>query len=173
MNQQKTIFTVGHSTHSAVEFLHILQAYHIEQLVDVRRFPGSRKFPWFNQEVLKSNLNENGISYVHLKSLGGRRKPNSESENTEWRHPAFRAYADFMESEEFKTGIQELELLATEKVTCIMCSEVLWWRCHRSMISDYLKANNWEVLHILSKEKSSEHPFTQPAKVVNGALTYH
>ncbi len=171
--QQKTIWTVGHSTHSADEFLSILQNFQIELLVDVRRFPGSRKFPWFNQDILKTFLNDNGIKYVHLGDLGGRRKPNPESVNITWRHPAFRAYADFMESEEFKTGVQELEELASKQKTAIMCSEVLWWRCHRSMISDYLKADGWEVMHIMSKEKSTEHPYTQPAKVVDGVLTYH
>lgn len=170
---QKAIWTIGHSTHSAEEFLGILQHYHIKLLVDVRRYPGSRKFPWFNQDVLKSYLIDHGIDYVHIGELGGRRKPNPDSENTTWRHPAFRAYADFMESEEFKIGITELELLATTKVSAIMCSEVLWWRCHRSMIADYLKSSGWEVMHILSKEKSTEHPYTQPAKVVNGKLTYH
>jgi uncharacterized protein (DUF488 family) len=171
--QQKTIWTVGHSTHSAEEFLGILKHYNIDLLADVRRFPGSRKFPQFNQEVLRNFLLANGIKYIHLQNLGGRRKPDPDSKNINWRHPAFRAYADFMESEEFKIGIKELELLATEKVTSIMCSEVLWWRCHRSMIADQLKANGWEVVHILSKEKSTEHPYTQPAKVVDGELTYH
>ncbi|HTN19352.1 MAG TPA: DUF488 domain-containing protein [Pelobium sp.] len=171
--QQKTIWTVGHSTHSAEEFLSILKHYYIDLLVDVRRFPGSRKFPQFNREVLQNFLIDNGIKYIHLQNLGGRRKPDPDSKNINWRHPAFRAYADFMESEEFKIGIKELELLATEKVTSIMCSEVLWWRCHRSMIADQLKANGWEVVHILSKEKSTEHPYTQPAKVVDGELTYH
>ncbi|WP_017260329.1 DUF488 domain-containing protein [Pedobacter arcticus] len=172
-HQQKTIWTVGHSTHSANEFLSILQHYHIELLVDVRRFPGSRKFPWFNQNVLKSFLSDNGINYVHLGDLGGRRKPSVDSVNTVWRHPAFRAYADFMESDEFKVGIKELQELASVQKTVIMCSEVLWWRCHRSMIADYLKAHDWEVMHILSIEKSTEHPYTQPAKIENGGLTYH
>jgi len=171
--QQKTIWTIGHSTHSAEEFLDILQSYNIELLVDVRRFLGSRKFPQFNQDALRNFLADNAINYVHLQNLGGRRRPNPDSENTAWRHPAFRAYADFMESEEFKIGINELEALATQKVTSIMCSEVLWWRCHRSMIADCLKAKGWEVIHILSKETATVHPYTQPAKVVNGNLTYH
>nr|WP_294899431.1 DUF488 domain-containing protein [uncultured Pedobacter sp.] len=170
---QKTICTIGHSTHSAEEFLSILKHYQIELLVDVRRFPGSRKFPWFNQDILKSYLATNGIDYVHIGKLGGRRKPNPDSENINWRHPAFKAYADFMESEEFKIGVTELELLGAEKVTTIMCSEVLWWRCHRSMIADYLKSKGWKVMHILSKEKLTEHPYTQPAKIVDGELTYH
>lgn len=174
MNQpQKIVWTIGHSTHSAEEFLAILKQYKIELLGDVRRFPGSRKFPWFNQDVLKSYLAENGINYIHIGELGGRRKPNPDSENTIWRHPAFRAYADFMDSKEFETGVEELEVLASEKVTSIMCSEVLWWRCHRSMIADELKSKGWKVMHILSREKSTEHPYTQPAKIVDGELTYH
>ncbi len=118
---QKTIWTIGHSTHSAGEFLDILQHYNIDLLVDVRHFPGSRKFPWFNQDVLKSFLEHNGIKYVHLAALGGRRKPSTDSKNTEWRHPAFRAYADFMESEEFETGVNKLEVLTTAQPTAIMC----------------------------------------------------
>lgn len=173
MGQRKTIWTVGHSTQSAEEFLNILKHYHIKLLVDVRRFPGSRKFPWFNQEVLKQDLEAYGINYSHIGELGGRRKPNPDSENTAWRHPAFRAYADFMESDEFEIGVKQLELLATAQPTAMMCSEVLWWRCHRSMIADYLKAEGWEVMHILNKEKSTEHPYTQPANVVAGKLTYH
>src|SRR5690606_23810491 len=102
-------------------------------MIDVRCFTGSRKFPRFNQEVLKQYLLKHGINYSHIRELGGRRKPNPGSENTAWRHPAFRAYADFMESDEFKTGVKELELLAIAQETAMMCSEVLWWRCHRSM----------------------------------------
>ncbi|HEX7366537.1 MAG TPA: DUF488 domain-containing protein [Pelobium sp.] len=173
IHQQKTIWTIGHSTLTAATFLAILQHYQIELLVDVRRFPGSRKFPWFNQDNLESFLNQNGISYIHIASLGGRRKPNPESENIKWRHPAFRAYADFMESDEFSIGITELEQLALQKVTSIMCSEVLWWRCHRSMIADYLKSKGWKVMHIFSEENAAEHPYTQPAKIVSGDLTYH
>ncbi|WP_442794444.1 DUF488 domain-containing protein [Pelobium manganitolerans] len=175
MESQKpqTIWTIGHSTQSAEDFLAILQQYQIELLVDVRRYPGSRKFPQFNSQTLQGLLAINGINYFHLKSLGGRRRPNPESKNTAWRHPAFRAYADFMETDEFKKGIKKLEVLGQSQRAVIMCSEVLWWRCHRSLIADYLKAEGWRVMHILSKEKANEHPYTQPAKIVDGRLTYH
>ncbi len=170
--RQQTIWTIGHSTHSEAEFIALLKSYDIKLLADVRRFPGSRKFPQFNQDALQQTLKENEISYIHFPELGGRRKPNADSIYTVWRHPAFRAYADFMDSPEFKTGIEALEKVAKQQATAIMCSEVLWWRCHRSMISDQLKANGWKVMHILAKDKSTEHPYTKPAKVVNKQLTY-
>lgn len=173
MEKDKTIWTIGHSTRTEKEFINMLKAFKIEQLVDVRQFPGSRKFPHFNKEVLEVALKEHDISYKHLLTLGGRRKANPESKNTAWRHPAFRAYADYMDTEKFKTGLKELEDLASKNRTAIMCSEAVWWRCHRSMISDALKAKKWEVLHIMALNKEIHHPYTQPAKITNGQLSYH
>lgn len=169
---KKTIWTIGHSTRSWEEFLEFLQNFSIECLVDVRSYPGSRKFPHFNKENLEEILPKNGISYQHFKDLGGRRKSNPDSTNIVWRHPAFRSYADYMETTDFKQGIIELEEVALQKRVAYMCSEAVWWRCHRSMISDYLKARSWEVLHIMAKDKATEHPFTAPAKIDNGKLVY-
>ena len=168
----KMLWTIGHSTHPIEEFISILHAYQIEMLVDVRSLPGSNKFPQFNKENLEISLPNEGISYKHLLILGGRRKVSKTSENTAWHNASFRAYADYMETDAFKEGIKELKELAKHKKVAIMCSEVLWWRCHRSMIADQLKSDGWIVMHILSLTKAEEHPYTAPAKIVNGKLTY-
>lgn len=168
----KTIWTIGHSTHPLNEFLHLLKSFDIELLVDVRHYPGSRKFPHFNKESLQVTLPENGFEYKHIVALGGRRKANPNSKNDGWRLDSFRGYADYMETEEFKEALKQLETLASNKRTAIMCSEAVWWSCHRSMISDILKVNGWEVLHIMTEKSTTEHPFTQPAKVVLGELSY-
>ena len=168
----KTIWTIGHSTHSLDEFVAMLHSFMIETVVDIRSFPGSRKFPQFNKEALEVSLPQSNIQYIHIKKLGGRRKVNPESKNTTWRHVAFRGYADYMETDSFAEGIKELIEIAQKQHTAYMCSEAVWWRCHRSMVSDYLKANGWNVQHIMQIGKSSEHPYTQPARVVDGELTY-
>ncbi len=168
-----TIYTVGHSTHTLDEFIAMLKSFQIETVVDIRSFPGSRKFPQFNKEALEISLPEHQLHYLHLKNLGGRRKANLDSKNTVWHHPAFRGYADYMETDSFKEGINELEKIALQQCTVYMCSEAVWWRCHRSMVSDYLKAEGWKVMHIMGVGKATEHPYTQPAKILNGKLTYH
>jgi len=168
----KTIYTIGHSTRTMDEFLTMLRSFSITRLVDVRHFPGSRKFPQFNKEALCQSLEDANIKYEHLVSLGGRRKPQVDSENTAWRHPAFRGYADYMETPPFKEGILQLEQFGDEATTVYMCSEAVWWRCHRSLISDYLKVQGWNVQHIMDEGKAKEHPFTAPAKVIDGKLSY-
>ncbi|MBK5210695.1 MAG: DUF488 domain-containing protein [Flavobacteriaceae bacterium] len=170
--QNRNIWTIGHSTHSLDGFIAMLKSFQIEALADIRSFPGSRKFPQFNKESLEISLPQFEIEYIHIKKLGGRRKVNPNSKNTSWRHPAFRGYADFMETAIFKEGIQELENSALKKRTAYMCSEAVWWRCHRSMVSDYLKVRGWKVLHIMGVGKAGEHPYTQPARIVNGQLSY-
>lgn len=169
---KKYIWTIGHSTRPFEEFVEMLKSFDIQEVVDIRSFPGSRKFPQYNKEILAITLPENGIEYTHLRELGGRRKINKDSRFTEWRVLAFRAYADYMETDEFKSGIVELEKMASEKRIAYMCSEAVWWRCHRSMVSDYLKVRGWEVLHIMAVGKEEEHPFTGPAKVIDGILYY-
>ena len=150
----------------------MLASFKIAALVDVRHFPGSRKFPHFNKEVLGDELSRAGIRYEHIVSLGGRRKPHSDSQNSAWRHPAFRGYADYMETPEFHEGMDRLRAIGTECRTAFMCSEAVWWRCHRSMIADLLKSEGWTVSHIISADKSTEHPYTAPARVTHGKLTY-
>ena len=168
----KTVWTIGHSTHTLEEFIAMLHPFKIDIVVDIRSYPGSRKFPQFNKEALEISLPENKINYIHLKKLGGRRKVNPESKNTSWRHAAFRGYADYMVTDSFAEGIKELTEIAQQKRTAYMCSEAVWWRCHRSMVSDYLKAEGWDVQHIMGVGKATEHPYTQPARVVDGKLTY-
>ncbi len=170
---ENTIYTIGHSTRSIESFLEMLKSFNIKTLVDVRHFPGSRKFPHFNKEALSASLAAESIRYEHIESLGGRRKPLADSPNTAWRHTAFRGYADHMESEEFKQGIERLKRLALNAPTAFMCSEAVWWRCHRSLISDLLKSEGWNVQHIMEVGTSKEHPYTAPAKIMEGRLSYH
>ncbi|MFT4094601.1 MAG: DUF488 domain-containing protein [Niabella sp.] len=167
------IYTIGHSTHPLPEFLEMLHAFNIKVLVDIRSLPGSRKFPQFDQENLKISLEENGIQYLHLAGLGGRRKVKKDSRNERWKHDSFRGYADYMESSDFKKAVAELEHIAVKQPTVYMCSEAVWWRCHRSMVSDYLKVKGWTVLHIMETGKVQEHPYTAPARIVNGNVCYY
>jgi uncharacterized protein (DUF488 family) len=154
------------------EFLSIVGAHQIEVIADVRSYPGSKRFPQFNREELAAALATNGVSYHHLGALGGRRRPAPDSHNTAWRHPAFRAYADYMESQTFLEGIESLRVIAEKQRTAIMCAEAVWWRCHRSLISDFLKAQGALVLHIVDAKRVDEHPFTAAARIVDGELTY-
>jgi len=170
--QQKSIWTIGHSTHTLDEFIDMLKSFQIEIVADIRSYPGSRKFPQFNKEALEISLPQNNIKYIHLKNLGGRRKANHDSKNTSWRNLAFRGYADYMETDAFKEGIKELEMIALKQRTAYMCSEAVWWRCHRSMVSDYLKVHSWKVMHIMGIGKEDEHPYTAPAKIVDSELSY-
>jgi uncharacterized protein (DUF488 family) len=166
------IWTVGHSTHPNETFNQILLANEIEVLVDVRTFPGSRRYPQFNKPVLAESLESIGIKYKHEPRLGGRRSPRKDSHNTAWRNAQFRGYADHMETSEFETGIKELLELARSSRTAVMCAEAVWWRCHRSLIADYLKAAGHTVIHIINEKKTEEHPFTSAASIVEGKLSY-
>jgi uncharacterized protein (DUF488 family) len=168
----KIVWTVGHSTRTLEELVAMLHSFEIEMVADIRSYPGSNRYPQFNKEALEISLPENNIQYVHIKSLGGRRKVDPDSQNTGWRHVAFRGYADYMETDEFKKGIIELESIALKQRTAYMCSEAVWWRCHRSMVSDYLKVSGWKVMHIMGVGKEEEHPYTSPARIINGKLNY-
>jgi len=167
-----TVWTVGHSTRSGEAFGEILLAHGIKVLVDVRSFPGSRRFPHFNKPVLAESLSKLGIEYRHEPRLGGRRTPRADSHNTAWKNASFRAYADHMESETFRRGVEELLEVAANERTAVMCAEAVWWRCHRSLIADYLKSEGHTVLHIIDKHKAEEHPFTSAAKIIEGKLSY-
>jgi uncharacterized protein (DUF488 family) len=171
--QNKTIYTIGHSTRSIEEFLELLEAFKISLLADVRSVPGSSRYPHFNKEFLVKFLAGYHIDYLHIKELGGQRKVSPSSKNTGWRSKAFRGYADFMENDELKTGISILLNGAEKKNTAYMCAESVWWRCHRALISDYLKLHGWSVLHIIDKNNVEEHPYTQPARIVQGGLFYN
>lgn len=170
--QVHTIYTIGHSTHSLAEFLSMLQSFEIKFLADIRRFPGSRRFPHFDSENLKISFESAGIQYMHLADLGGRRKVKKDSINNRWINDSFRGYADYMETEEFENTIVNLEHIALEQPTAYMCSEAVWWRCHRSLVSDYFKAKDWTVLHIMATGKAQEHKYTTPARIVDSNVFY-
>lgn len=169
---RNVIWTIGHSILSLNDFMELLKFFQIQLLADIRTLPGSKRYPHFNKESLEQSMPENGIEYVHFKDLGGRRKTQKDSQNTAWRSAAFRGYADYMETEEFKSAIESLESIATEKRNAIMCAEAVWWKCHRSLVADYLKVNGWEVIHIVGIGKNVEHPYTKPARISDGKLSY-
>lgn len=166
------IWTIGHSTRALSAFLELLTANGIEAVADVRSYPGSRRYPQFNAKALGESLVESRIEYVPFKQLGGRRRSRPDSSNTVWRSEAFRGYADYMETVEFRDGIDTLLEIARRKRTAIMCAEAVWWRCHRSMISDYLKAAGVTVKHIMDGGTNVIHPFTSAARLVKGKLFY-
>jgi uncharacterized protein (DUF488 family) len=167
------IWTIGHSSRTIEEFIGALQANEIKLVADVRLLPGSKRYPQFNKEELAKSLNEQGIEYEHFPQLGGRRKARKDSRNTAWRNESFRGYADHLETAEFASAIARLREMAVRNgATAIMCAEVVWWRCHRSLISDYLKAAGVEVIHIVDARTLQLHPFTSAAKIVNGKLDY-
>lgn len=168
----RNLWTIGHSTRSISEFIQLLKQNKIRILADIRRLPGSRRFPHFNSERLEESLQDAGLQYVHLIDLGGKRRQDQHSKNTAWRNASFRAYADYMETPEFQKAAEDLMQLAREENTCIMCSEAVWWRCHRSLVADHFKSKGWRVIHILSKNKTEVHPYTAPARVENGRLMY-
>ena len=172
MPDPKTIWTIGHSTHTLEELVDMLQSFKIKVLADIRSYPGSKRLPHFNKANLEIALPKAGIEYIHMINLGGRRKLKPDSVNTEWEHPAFRGYADYMETGDFQNAIIELEKIAIKERTAYMCSEAVWWRCHRSLVSDYLKVRGWTVLLIMGKGKSTEHTYTKPAHIIDGRLTY-
>jgi uncharacterized protein (DUF488 family) len=167
-----TVWTIGHSTRAGADFIQILKAHQIDTLVDVRSFPGSRRYPQFNRSELSESLAGEGIMYHHLPALGGSRQPLPGSKNTAWRNASFRAYADHMETLEFKQGIENLRGLASKGRTAIMCAEALWWRCHRSLIADYLKALGATVIHVRDETQTEDHPYTSAARIVQGRLSY-
>jgi len=167
------LWTIGHSTRKIDQFTSLLEENGIKLVVDVRGLPGSKRYPQFNKEGLAQSLREHGIRYEHLPELGGRRKPRPDSRNTAWRNVSFRGYADYMETEEFRTGIERLVDLTSEVgPAAIMCAEAVWWRCHRALVSDYLKVRGIEVIHIADANKTEQHPYTSAARIVNGKLSY-
>jgi uncharacterized protein (DUF488 family) len=166
------IWTIGHSVHAADKFLALLATHRIQALADIRRFPGSRRHPQFGADSLSAALAEHGIQYQHFPDLGGRRSPRPNSPNFAWRNAAFRGYADYMETDEFQQAAARLLDQAERLRTVMMCAEALWWQCHRALVSDYCKSRGWTVWHIGGDGKTVEHPYTQPAQVANGRLTY-
>jgi uncharacterized protein (DUF488 family) len=162
------VFTAGHSTRPVAELLDLLAEHGVQTLVDVRRFPGSRRHPQFSRDALAASLAEAGIQYIHEPDLGGRRAPRPDSPHTAWRVEAFRGYADHMESPEFKAALDRLIQRSTRETVAILCAEALPWRCHRRLISDALVARGLPVLHILGPGRADPHELDPNARVLPG-----
>jgi uncharacterized protein (DUF488 family) len=164
------IYTIGHSTRSLDELIGLLRENGIERLADIRRYPGSRRYPHFSRESLARVFPEIGIGYVHVPQLGGRREPAPDSPNTALRNPQFRGYADHMATAEFRQALDEL--LAAEVTTAIMCAEGMPWKCHRNLVSDELTRRGHEVVHILAPGSTKPHAMNPRAQVENDHVVY-
>jgi uncharacterized protein (DUF488 family) len=166
------IWSVGHGARPIDELLAMIEAVGIRTLVDVRSFPGSRRHPQFGANELAAALQTRGITYAHLRGLGGRREPRRDSPHRALRVAAFRGYADHMDGTEFATDYGRLIALAGASPTAFMCAETLWWRCHRRLIADRLSADGWTVLHLLSPGKTDPHTLHDAARIRDGHLVY-
>ena len=162
---RRTLFTIGHSTRDWSTFIALLKAWNIEQLIDVRTAPQSRMFPWFSKKRMEKALPKAAILYMHMPLLGGLRTSRKESINTGWQNARFRAYADYMQTKEFESGIAELGDCRRKRRVCVMCSEAVWWRCHRRMIADAEVARGIPVRHIMSETAAPRHELTSFAVV--------
>ncbi len=172
MNQVKT-YTIGHSSHAIDQFVALLKQHDIEALVDVRRFPSSRRLPHFNRPDLANALGEHSIEYHWLESLGGHRKEGlADSPDFGIRDQSFRNYADHMLGDEFRAGADRLLKIAENKRVAIMCAEKSFQECHRKLVSDFLLANGVTVQHILVTGELAEHKLSEGAKVQDGEVTY-
>lgn len=163
----RPFFTIGHSTRSLPEFIGLLKDSGIELLVDVRSFARSRTNPQFNEDTLPSALEAEGIGYLHVKALGGRRGKSASADaspNEYWTHPAFRNYADYATTDAFREGLQTLIELGSRHRCAIMCSEAVWWRCHRRIIADYLLSRRKDVRHILDAHHVTPATMTPAAR---------
>lgn len=168
------LFTIGHSTHPLERLLVLLARHHVEVVADIRRFPGSRKYPQFNRDGLATALPGAGVEYHWLAALGGRRGKATDgpSANLGLRNESFRNYADYMHTARFREGVRELLAVAGERPTALMCSEGVFWRCHRRLVADYLLANGITVRHIMPSGELRPHTLTEGARVEAGVLTY-
>lgn len=167
------LFGIGHSTHALEAFVRLLEACGVEQIADIRTVPRSRKWPHFGTEQLSASLPARGIEYVHLRALGGWRRPVENSPNGGWRNSSFRGYADHALTNDFAAGLDDLCRLARARPTAIMCSEALWWRCHRRLVADRLVVAGWEVLHIAPDGRTTRHELVGFAVVTpEGRIVY-
>jgi uncharacterized protein (DUF488 family) len=173
MQPGRAIYTIGHSTRSTEELIALLREHAIELLVDVRRYPASRRNPQFAQDALSSALNERGIAYRHEIDLGGRRRASADSPNRAWQNVQFRGYADHTASEEFESALTRLVEAASSRATAVMCAEAHPSRCHRRIVADVLVARGWRVVHILDRGRAVEHVLDANARVTpRGKLVY-
>jgi uncharacterized protein (DUF488 family) len=166
------IFTIGHSTRTATEFVALLHAHHITVVADVRAVPRSRRHPHFSREALAAVLAAAGIEYRHEPALGGKRTPRPDSPNGGWRDPAFRGYADHMATQEFSAAVAALLALAADRRVAVMCAEAKWWECHRQLVADALVAKGRAVCHIVSVRDAPAHELTPFARVIDGRVQY-
>lgn len=164
------LYTIGHSTLDIEPFIGLLKSYDVKVLVDVRAFPMSRRLKHFNKDQLDKSLTENGISYIHLPELGGRRRYDPSQPDYGWRHRSFAAYAQYMQTPEFEEATSKLANIADKEPTAIMCAEKLWWKCHRRMISDHFADKGWDVVHILETNKADTHLISQQYKAFQPKL---
>jgi len=166
------IFTVGHSTHPIEEFVELLRAHGVSQLVDIRTIAKSRHNPQFWEDQLSQSLPENRIAYQRLEALGGLRRTTKDSVNGEWKNASFRGYADYMQTDAFEAGLAELLALGAQKPIAIMCAEAVPWRCHRSLVGDALLVRGVEVLDIMTAKSAKPHKLTSFARVEGTRITY-
>ncbi|MBX6363849.1 MAG: DUF488 domain-containing protein [Gemmatimonadetes bacterium] len=167
------VYTIGHSTRSIEDFVELLRAHGVDTLVDIRRYPGSRRQPQFGRETLPAALAAAGIGYVHEEALGGRRAPAPASPNGWWRNEQFRGYADHMATPAFRAALDRLVRLAERRTPAIMCAEAVPWRCHRSLTADALVARGVDVAHIVGPGRAEPHTLTPAARVgADGSVTY-
>jgi uncharacterized protein (DUF488 family) len=167
-----TVFTIGHSTRPIAEFIDLLRGHGIRQLLDIRTIPKSRRNPQFNTDSLAALLAAAGISYVHMKDLGGLRHPTRDSINLGWRNASFRGYADYMQTPAFAEALDRAIQLAETAPTALMCAEAVPWRCHRSLVADALVVRGIRVLEIISAAEPKEHALTPFAHVRGARVTY-
>jgi uncharacterized protein (DUF488 family) len=172
------IYTIGHSTRTADEFLRLLEIHGVGRLADVRTVPKSRRHPHFARDALGTFLARHAITYRHFPALGGLRKPRADSINTAWTHPGFRGYADYMQTDEFERGLAELlefsqgDDIQPPGFTAIMCAEAKWWQCHRRLLSDALLVRGVPVRHIVSPSEPRAHELTEFARMGHGKVIY-
>ena len=164
------IYTLGHSTRTLDELVALLREHGVGRLADIRRYPGSRRYPHFSRESLQRSLPAVGIEYAHFEDLGGRRKPAPDSPNTYWENDQFRAYADYMATREFASAVDRL--LDSSRPTAVMCAEAVPWRCHRNLLSDDLVRRGVEVIHIIGPGQTQRHTMNEHARVVAGHVRY-
>jgi uncharacterized protein (DUF488 family) len=169
---QTVVFTVGHSTRTADEFLDLLRGHGIRLLVDVRTVPRSRHNPQFNQDELRAALRGAHIGYRHLKGLGGLRHPRKDSPNGAWRNASFRGFADYMQTEKFAENLERLIELTRRRPAALMCAEAVPWRCHRSLIADALLARHIRVEELSSMSSTRPHILTPWARVRGRRVDY-
>jgi uncharacterized protein (DUF488 family) len=167
-----TIYTLGHSTRSMSQFVALLKAHGVEEVVDIRSIPKSRHCPQFSMPRFKNALAREKIRYIHLKKLGGLRHASKDSPNTSWINASFRGFADYMQTSDFQAGLKKLESIAKKRPCALVCSEGVPWRCHRSLVADALTIRKWKVYHIQSRKTAKRHTLTAFLRIKGKKLIY-